>query len=489
MFWRFVIKLLMVWGLSPALFADVFIKNVHLINKAGELLGPTNVHINDGIILKINKEITAQKSDQILDGTGRFLIPGLIDSHVHLNGVPGESDDIPAKIRKQAFQQIPKSYLYFGFTSVLDLVSDDYVVKKWNKQALAPHAYHCAGAPIPGGYPLAWLPKKNQLASPMAEFYIFDPRQKALMDATPNSLNHKIEPLLQRIAKSKALCIKAFYERGFGRLSQLPVPSHTMMKQLVAEAKKYNLPVFMHGNSLESHEFAVANGAKLLVHGIWHGVNQSKSLSLQGIVGKTVDNGVAVQPTMQVIYGGRELFNPQFFDDAAVKKAMPEALIGWYQSPQGQWFAKQMLNNFTKGAGDAKNENQKIAMLVDGHTQALNNVQAHTRALLAQKARLIFGSDTPSGPLYTQFPGFNGRQEMTRWVEQGVPLTQLFRALTIENAKLMKLENKIGSIEEGKQADLLLLKSNPLKTLAAYDSIEWVILKGAVIKRESLAAY
>ncbi|MFA9274054.1 MAG: hypothetical protein ACEQSE_04190 [Candidatus Aquirickettsiella gammari] len=46
----------------------------------------------------------------------------------------------------------------------------------------------------------------------------------------------------------------------------------------------------------------------------------------------------------------------------------------------------------------------------------------------------------------------------------------------------------IGSVEPGKQADLLLLQQNPLKSVAAYDSITQVILRGKVHARASLSA-
>ena len=101
---------------------------------------------------------------------------------------------------------------------------------------------------------------------------------------------------------------------------------------------------------------------------------------------------------------------------------------------------------------------------------------------------MVFGSDTPSGPFYTQFPGINGREEMNRWVEMGISLTDLFKAMTISNAQRMGLSDEIGSIAKNKVANLLLLSKNPLEAVTAYDSINWVILKGKPIAREELSA-
>lgn len=109
-------------------------------------------------------------------------------------------------------------------------------------------------------------------------------------------------------------------------------------------------------------------------------------------------------------------------------------------------------------------------------------------AIARHGGRLHFGSDTPSGPFYTQFPGINARQEIDRWIEAGQSAEALFVAMTLGNAELLKVETEIGSVEIDKQADLLLLKENPLKGVKAYDTISTVILDGEVIEREVLAA-
>ena len=61
-------------------------------------------------------------------------------------------------------------------------------------------------------------------------------------------------------------------------------------------------------------------------------------------------------------------------------------------------------------------------------------------------------------------------------------------SLTIGNARAFGLDEEIGSVETGKRADLLILTSNPLDDVAAYDTITRVILNGELITRESLSA-
>lgn len=259
--------------LALPLAADtVLIREVEVVSPHAPPTGEgVNVLIDDGVIRAIGPDVPP--ADKVIDGRGRYLIPGLIDAHVHLQGVPGDSPEMPAAVREQALAQIPRSYLYFGFTSVLDLFSGDALITQWNSQLLAPTAYHCAGVPILGGYPLAaLLSEPEKLQGPATRFYQYDPRRPELMSATPGSERHKPEALVSRIAATGARCIKTFYETGFGRMKKLPVPTPAMTRQLVAAAHKQGLPVFLHGNSLEAYQFALDTGVDMLVHGLWSGV-------------------------------------------------------------------------------------------------------------------------------------------------------------------------------------------------------------------------
>ena len=77
---------------------------------------------------------------------------------------------------------------------------------------------------------------------------------------------------------------------------------------------------------------------------------------------------------------------------------------------------------------------------------------------------------------------------MDRWLAAGVTRAQLFQAATISNAEFFGLADRIGTIEVGKKADLLITRENPLEGVTAYDTIEYVILGGKVMKRSSLSA-
>jgi imidazolonepropionase-like amidohydrolase len=81
----------------------------------------------------------------VVSGNGQFLIPGLIDSHVHLDSVPGMNFDQAEKKSEmitEYFKQLPRSYLYYGYTTVVDLaVVDHQVLEDFRQAPLHPDLY------------------------------------------------------------------------------------------------------------------------------------------------------------------------------------------------------------------------------------------------------------------------------------------------------------------------------------------------------------
>jgi hypothetical protein len=224
----------------------------------------------------------------------------------------------------------------------------------------------------------------------------------------------------------------------------------------------------------------------MLVHGLWNADAKTTTAELTDITKRLSKAKIAVQPTVQVIYGEQELFNPNFFQQSNVKHAMPASLINWYQSDAGQ-FMKREMSEYFKGAAPLSAE-QQYQQVKAVYEPMLERVKIVSQELNNHRSQLVFGSDTPSGPMYTQFPGLNSRKEMDHWLAMGISLPDLFKAMTIGNAQRMGLSDELGSIAKNKVANLLLLSKNPLEDVTAYDSISWVILKGKAVEREKLSA-
>ncbi len=89
-----------------------------------------SVLIENGRIVRVERRKGAKNpaGATVVPGGGQFLIPGLIDSHVHLASIPGTRPEMnfgPAEAKptwiKGYFKQLPRSYLYFGYTTLVDL--------------------------------------------------------------------------------------------------------------------------------------------------------------------------------------------------------------------------------------------------------------------------------------------------------------------------------------------------------------------------------
>ena len=89
-----------------------------------------SVLIENGHIARVDRKANAKPpaGAMVVSGEGGFLIPGLIDSHVHLASVPGVTPELnlspdAAHVPMIAdyYRQLPRSYLYFGYTTLIDL--------------------------------------------------------------------------------------------------------------------------------------------------------------------------------------------------------------------------------------------------------------------------------------------------------------------------------------------------------------------------------
>lgn len=473
--------------------ATTLIKQVTIVTATQQhgpqtLSGPRNVLIEDGRIVAIGApSMPAPLATTIIEANGLYLSPGLIDSHVHLDGVPGYmasgTSEQEAAMVEAAKVQIPRSYLYHGFTTVLDIASSNTFIQQWNDQPLAPRAYFCGATPIANGYPLVWMEPEQQYDHPMAENLLFEPSHAHTVPKHYHSADHQPQALAKKIHDSGALCIKAFYEEGFGPKQNLPVPAVETIKALTAAAHTHGLKMFLHATSSRAHQFAIDAGVDVLAHGLWH--NQDEPANI--ITAQVVKNGIALQPTLSVVHGELAMFAPGFFEQPSIKAVMPHALIEWYQSDAGQQMKRNLAKQFPADVNATESPAGLYKRVAHAYVDVFKNLKANVHTFVNNGGTLVFGSDTPSGPFYTQFPGYNGWQEIKLWQQAGIPLTQIFSALTVDNAKLLGLEKQLGTVEVGKQADLLLLKQNPLESADAYNQIVWVLLNGEGVKREMLA--
>ena len=421
---------------------------------------------------------------QTLDGRGLYLIPGLIDSHVHLGSIPGmteQQERAHPEIATEAWEQIPRSDLYFGFTTLIDLVSTPEQIARWRSHDPVPDTYFCGAAALMDGYPMNYVPKPARYA--LMPYMIVEPQAAASLPSGVDAAAHTPEAVVARMKSDGAICVKTFFERGFGGVHDLPVPKPETVRSLVRAAHAADMPVLLHANSAEAQAFGLDNGVDILAHGLWNADEAAAPGELTPAVNSILDRVVSAQvgwqPTLQVLYGLQDLFNPGFLSDPMLAPVLPRSLIAWYGSSEGQWFHDALAADIGKSDPTATRLNLSVP---------IGRVAAATGYLARRGSRLLFGTDTPSAPTYANPPGLNARMEMRRLIEAGVTPAQIFEAATLSNARALKLDREVGTVQVGKRANLLLVRADPRKSIEAYTEIVRVILAGRPLDPGTLAA-
>jgi imidazolonepropionase-like amidohydrolase len=446
-----------------------------------------SVLIENDRIVRVERKAGAKPpaGAKVVSGKGQFLIPGLIDSHVHLASVPGMSftqEVAKPEITGRYLAQLPRSYLYFGYTTLIDLVVvDRRILDEFRQAPLHPDLYDC-GAPLvfANGYPMSYAP-------PVARFklfpnFIYDPKQASTIPAELKPEDHTPAADVARVKESGAVCVKTFFERGFGRDRNLPVMGPEVFEDIRKATTQAGLVLMTHANSFEAQKFAVAGGTDVIAHGMWNWGDLDGIADLppeiRTVLDEIVQKRIGYQPTLQVIQGLRAYFDPEYLKLASIPKVIPQAMLDWFNSPEGKWFRAELAD---KDMPDAT----MSAGFERGPISRSRRVVAY---LAGKDANILFGTDTPSGPTYGNLPGLNGYLEMQQLQIAGMSLPQIFRAATISNAREFKLDSQLGTIEPGKIANLVLLKKSPLESVAAYDSITTIWVHGKPVSREDLAA-
>ena len=83
-------------------------------------------------------------------------------------------------------------------------------------------------------------------------------------------------------------------------------------------------------------------------------------------------------------------------------------------------------------------------------------------------------------------PGYSAHEEMMIWQEAGIPPADILRSATIVPLQFMDLDDRLGSITEGKTASMVLVRANPLEDISNAQQIEGVFLRGKYFSREDL---
>ncbi len=465
---------------------QLIIKNATLISPERQTaLKNAYIKIEKGLITEVSSQPIEVGDFPVLDATDRYLIPGIMDSHVHVSSMPGIPQDLSnekhQRLHTLFVQQQPKSYLYFGVTQLLDPSQLPGGIESFNANAIKPDLFHCGAVPILGGYPTLFV-EQHQAAN-LFKYFIYQPTNDENKPVQFDIERHTPEAVVERIANDGHRCVKLFLEDGFGELSSWPMVSNDIIKRVKRAAKQHELIVMAHANAIDMQELATHHQIDVIAHGLWNW-NQFASASglpdqIKSVLDEVMLQKQIFQPTLGVMNALKGVLLKDPLSDERYQKVIPKEIFQWYHTEDGRWFQKQLQKEY---GGLPVN---KILQRTD---RIISQGERAVQYLIENNYPLVIASDTPPAPTYAAQPGYSTYQEMLHLNRLGLSLKQVLEAATVNNAKAFRLEHQYGTIEPGKVANLLLLNSNPLDHISAYDDIQFVILKGQPLLRESLKA-
>jgi len=441
--------------------AGIVIENITLIDAKNGIRNGQTVSIENGVIQSIGSAKLDMENSQIIDGEGKYLIPGLWDAHVHLTFIPEIDHETHFKL-----------YLKNGVTSIRDtgaILSElqpslNFIEANPNT---TPRLFY-AGPLIDGA---------DRVYKGMEPGF---PNLSIGIDESSN-IRGVVDGLITEgvtFLKSYEMLTRETYLEllAVARENGLRVTGHVPLSIDLEEAIEAGLGGMQHvrnmdlacakdannllgkrQNSLENEASIAGSALRTQIHTDqrYYAIDNTDEERCLRIIKKLSEYGVFQTPTLTI----NTFDSRRFYADPTWRETyreLPEAA------------EKDWMDGSLRLAAIDVTEN---AMKFDAWSLSLVN-RMHQEGV-----KIIAGTDTPIGYLT---PGYSLHKELELLAEAGLSNLEVLRSATITPAEFFGLENQIGTIEAGKLADLVILNENPLESISNTQNIHLVISKGQI---------
>ena len=441
--------------------AGIVIENITLIDAKNGIRKGQTVSIENGVIQSIGSAKLDMDNSKIIDGEGKYLIPGLWDAHVHLTFIPEIDHETHFKL-----------YLKNGVTSIRDTgailsklqPSLNFIEENPNT---TPRLFY-AGPLIDGA---------DRVYKGMEPGF---PNLSIGIDETTN-IPEVVDGLLKEgvtFLKSYEMLTRETYLELLKVASQngLRVTGHVPLSIDLEEAIEAGLGGMQHvrnmdlacakdaDNLLDDRQVSLENEASIAgsalrthIHSSqrYYAIDNTDDERCLRIIMKLSEYGVFQTPTLTI----NTFDSRRFYADPKWRETyqeLPEAA------------EKDWMQGSLKLADIDVTENAKK---FDAWSLSLVN-KMHQEGV-----KIIAGTDTPIGYLT---PGYSLHKELELLSEAGLSNMDVLRSATITPAEFFGMESQMGTIEVGKLADLVILDKNPLTSISNTQSIHSVIVKGRI---------
>lgn len=446
----------------------IFLKNVGLSQNQNLIYNANIVDVKTGKIVK-NKSIfienqniksigkykklkTLVKKENQIDAKNKFIIPGLWDNHVHFEGQNLVEDN----------EALFNLFIAHGITTVRDCASDlGMQVLNWRDdinsgKRLGPTIY-TAGRKLEGinsiwkgDLEIANEQELNQMLN------LLDSLKIDFVKITENTLQGDL--FLKSVVAAK--------KRGY--LVSGHVPYDLTIDDLASSgfsAIEHASYVLRLGSDENVTKTALINGTLTKTQAekdYLQNFNQEKAIKGYEELAK---KGVAVCPTL---IGGKQL---AYLDENDHKNDAFQQYLTQQYMANYQWRIERMANDTPEQKLQRKVRYQLIAKQIPFLQQSGVNI--------------IAGSDAAALNTFV-YPAASLIEELSLFQNAGMKPIDILKSATINGAKFLGIENKTGSIEVGKMADMVMLDQNPILNIKAVEHVNSVFLKGTYFNRSAL---
>ena len=384
---------------------------------------------------------------KVIDGRGKYLIPGLMDIHIHLAGmVPGTNPDGSHKVDRTAAMQALSGFLYAGVTTVLDVgnYAENTLPLRAEERAgriLSPHLLATGNlVTYPGSH-----------GDSMGVTITSWPEGRATLQAQFDAQH----PDVQKIT---------YDDEGWGSRPLIPILPRDLLQHI---AEFYN----DHGVRTTVH---ISNEARAR-EAIYSGVDTLAHTPAQGPVTDAFVKMMAAKqtPTASTMTIGENYArvhdHPEYLDQplyAATMTAAARADLKRIAAEGGETALKNSAPLFRRG----------WRLYWQTQTPIL---QDNLRRIDAAGGVVAAGTDSSSGAAT--------HRELELLSQAGIPNLHVIKIATYNAARLLGRQDEMGSISEGKLADAVLLNADPLADINNTKNIALVMKAGAIIDESKLS--
>ncbi len=436
------------------------IANVSLLSEDGETMVPNQtIYIRDGLIAAIDSSLNIPDGNRVIDGTGKFLIPGLIDSHVHLFQSPNDL----------------LLYLANGVTQIRELIGEENHLR-WKQE-------------IEEGR----IGPRMFVASP--RLGTFGTMEGAFMTWSQGYRNVPAEEAVE--------IVQELHDSGYDGLkiySQLTKESYLAIAK---KASELNMPIFGHipwslemDDIWENGQSSVAHFEELMNalqrdfdpkadghFGSYYGREEEflryVTERSDYLAKNLIKHDIAVSTTLWLT----ESFVRQKFE---LEQVLLEVELEYQNPGISEWVAYipgglgwlPAVNRYKMN--DNLTDERKASHLNYWTTYG-KACSLLAKALSDRGVQLMAGTDANLPPTV---PGFSLHDELGSLHHVGLSSAEVLRSATANTAEWLK--RNAGIIATGYDADLVLLDSNPLADISNTKAINTVISRGRIFDRNLL---